>query len=377
MVIGISAYLLHQGRDYRAAGVSAYIGHLLAHLPRVAPEHTFVAFHGRDSGVPPGVRSAMTPAPTRFPLVRIPWEQVGLPVELRRARVDLVHGTVNVLPLTGRTPAAVTVHDLSFLRHPERFPRAKVLYLRQMVERSIRRADRVIAVSRHTRGDLVELCNLPAERISVIYSGVDPSFRPFGEGELAPFRRRAFGGRPFILHVGTLEPRKNLDVLIRAFAAVRDDLHPPHLLALVGARGWMYEDLYRLVERLRLRDHVSFVDYVPAAELPLWYNCADLFAYPSAYEGFGLPVLEAMACGLPTVTSASSGLQELAGGACLTVQPGSQEALQVALARVLADEEVRDSLRRAGLERAKQFTWEETARATVGVYSRIMEGTAG
>jgi glycosyltransferase involved in cell wall biosynthesis len=179
-------------------------------------------------------------------------------------------------------------------------------------------------------------------------------------------------GRPFILHVGTLEPRKNLDVLLRAFAAVRERLKLDHVLALVGARGWMYEELFRLVATLDLGEAVHFVDFVPADRLPLWYNCADLFVYPSAYEGFGLPVLEAMACGVPTVTSASSGLLELASSACLTVDPGSQESLEVAIARGLQDGQLRESMRNAGLERARQFTWEETAQATVCVYEQAV-----
>jgi len=314
----------------------------------------------------------VSPLPTYKPLVRIAWEQLGLPIQVLRSGVDVVHGTVNVLPLLTSKPTVLTVHDLSFMRHPERFPMGRSRYLRMAVARSVRCADRVIAVSAHTRNDVVELLGLPTGRVSVVYSGVDASFRPLPASELAAVRKDLVQGRAYILHVGTLEPRKNLDVLIRAFAAVRERLKLEHVLALVGARGWMYEELFQLVSELGLGDEVRFVDYVDPQRLPLWYNCADLFVYPSAYEGFGLPVLEAMACGVPTVTSASSGLQELAGSACLTVDPGSQESLEVAIARGLQDSQLHETLRKAGIERARHFSWDETARATVSVYEQAL-----
>ncbi len=375
MLVGLSAFLLHEGSDYRAAGVSTYIRQLLTHLPRVRPDYTYLAFHGADACPTPGIRSVVSVLPTSRPLVRIAWEQLGLPIELARRRVDLVHGTVNVLPLLTRAPAVVTVHDLAFMRYPERFPAAKAMYLRMAVARSTLRARHVIAVSEHTRNDVIELLNVRPERLTVVYSGVDSSFRPLPPAERDRFRQTVLNGRPYILHVGTLEPRKNLDVLIRAFGAMRRQLNLCHALALVGARGWMYESLFRLVTELELHDHVYFVDFVHPSELPLWYNCADLFVYPSAYEGFGLPVLEAMACGVPAVTSASSGPQELAGSACLTVEPGSQESLEVAIARGLQDTELREGMRQEGVRRARQFTWDETARATVRVYEQVVEET--
>jgi glycosyltransferase involved in cell wall biosynthesis len=173
--------------------------------------------------------------------------------------------------------------------------------------------------------------------------------------------------------VGTLEPRKNQDVLIRAYARLKRRLGLPHVLALVGARGWMYEPLFALARDLGLGSDVRFVDYVAPSDLPLWYNCADLFAYPSVYEGFGLPVLEAMACGAPVVTSSTSSLGEIAGDACLTVEPGSEEALEAAMARILEDASVRAPLRSAGPVRASQFSWEKTALQTAAVYRAAVE----
>lgn len=352
--------------------MSLYTHSLLTHLPPAGPGHEFVAFQGRDGIQVDGTRTVLSPFPTVNPLARICWEQTGLPFEAALRRVDLLHGTVNVVPFLFRGPTVVTVHDLSFLRLPEQFPPVKARYLKAAVRLSTRKATHIVAVSEHTRRDLVELLQLPEDRISVVYSGASPSFRPLSMPQREAFLRTHFGGRPIILHVGTLQPRKNIDVLIRAFAAIRRRADLPHILALVGARGWMYDDLFALVQREGLGEHVNFVDFVASDRLPLWYNSADLFAYPSAYEGFGLPVLEAMACGVPVITSASSALVELAGDAAITVPPGSQEALELALMRVLGDEALRAQMRAKGLIRASAFSWDRTASNTIAVYERAL-----
>lgn len=371
MHIGIAGYLAHAGAGYRAAGLSVYTSRLIEHLPATAPEHAFTAFVGRDAPpFPTSLHRVESPVPTAHPLVRIVWEQTGLPLQSVLARLDLLHATVNVLPLVGRTPAVVTVHDLAFLRYPETFPPTKARYLRAMVGRSARAARRVIAVSGHTRSDLIELAGVPEERIEVVYSGIDPRFRPLAPEKSDGFRRTVFGGRPYILHVGTLQPRKRIDLLIRAFADLRGRAKVPHVLALVGARGWMYAELHALVDTLGVREHVHFAEYVPDEGLPLWYNCAEVFAYPSVYEGFGLPVLEAMACGTPVLTSRSSSLLEIAGDAAMTVEPDSVESLTEGLAAILAHEDRRTRMIDAGLKRAAGFTWPATARVTVGVYER-------
>lgn len=334
-----------------------------------------MAFEGKD-GIPvSGVETRITPVPTEHPLARIFWEQTGLPVDATLRGVDLLHGTVNVVPLAFRRPTVVTVHDLSFLRMPDQFPPMKAWYLKAAVSISVQRASHIVAVSEHTRRDVIELLGIAEDRVTVVYSGASPDFHPLPAAASEAFRQSRFHGRPFVLHVGTLQPRKNVDVLIRAFAAARRSAGIPHVLALVGARGWMYQDLFELVKREGIVNHVEFVGFVAADHLPLWYNSADLFAYPSAYEGFGLPVLEAMACGVPVVTSASSSLQELAGDAAITVSPGSQEALELALKRVLGDQSLRAQMQRRGLARAAEYTWTRTAVDTVAVYDRVLSET--
>lgn len=372
MRVGLDAYLLHKGASYRAAGVSVYIQGLLSALPSAAPGHEYVAFTGREAPPVREVASVRAPIPVDRPPLRIAWEQIGLPLQAAWEGVGVLHGTVNTIPPLWRGPSVVTVHDLSFLRYPERLSRKRAFYLRFAVAQSARWATRVIAVSRNTGDDLVELAGVSPHKITVVYSGVQPGFRPLSDAQ-SPLTGAAFGGRPYILNVGTLEPRKNQDVLIRAYAHLRRRLGLPHVLAIVGARGWMYEPLFALVRELELERDVAFIDYVAPDDLPLWYNCADLFAYPSVYEGFGLPVLEAMACGVPVVTSSSSSLGELAGDACLTVDPGSEAALEAALGRIVQDPALRERLREAGLARAREFTWERTALDTVAVYRAAVE----
>jgi glycosyltransferase involved in cell wall biosynthesis len=358
--VGVDAYLLHGGGGYRSAGVSTYTGNLLRALPPASPNNEYVAFLNRGVVGPPDVSPASAPFDVSRPAIRALWEQVGLPAAAARSGVDVLHGAVNVIPLLYGRPTVVTVHDLSFFRFPERLTRARRVYLGAAVSLSARRATRVIAVSENTKRDLVELLGVEDERIHVVYPGVSDQFRPLPASAI-PF------GRPYILHVGTLEPRKNIDLLIRAYAGLRRR-DVDHALVLIGARGWMYQNLFDLVQRLDLRDHVRFLDYVPPTELPRWYNGADLFVYPSAYEGFGLPVLEAMACGTPVITSSSSSLGELAGGACLTIETGSHEELEETMVRGLQDSSLRDTLREAGLRRAERFTWMRTAAETAAVY---------
>lgn len=372
MRVGILSYLMHSGAGYRAAGVSIYTRSLLQALGESSGTHRYIAFRGLDSAPVPGVDSAISLLPTHHALLRIGWEQVAVPIEARRRHIDLLHGTVNVVPIASMVPSVVTVHDLAFLRHPERFPASKVAYLRAAVAASVRRARRVIAVSATTARDLQELLGVSAERITVIYPGVDSSFRPRPPAEVEAFRREVFGGRPYVLFVGTLEPRKNIDVLIRAFAAAKRDLGFPHVLALVGGRGWMFESIFTLIADLGIERDVRSVDYVAQELLPLWYNGADLFVYPSVYEGFGLPVLEAMASGAPVITSSVGSMAEIAGDASLAVEPGSQELLQMAIGGLIQDPSRRDQLRAAGLARAADFGWRRAAAATVGVYESIM-----
>ncbi len=305
--------------------------------------------------------------PTEQPLARIPWEQSVAPwVTLE---CDVVHGPVNVLPLALARPGVVTVHDVAFLHFPEHYPAAKRWYLQFMTALSVRRAARVIAVSEATRRDLVLAYGLAPEKVTVVPNGIDPTWGRVPSEELA--RWRAERGLPerFLLYVGTIQPRKNLVTLLEALARLPSEIDWP--LYVVGARGWKDSPVYRALERLGIARRVVFVGYASPEELRYWYSAATLFVYPSLYEGFGLPVLEAMACGTPVITSDRSALPEVAGEAALSVDPTDATALAAAIACLARDERRRAALAQAGQVRAGAFRWERTAAETVAVYEAV------
>jgi len=368
--VAINAHLLSGRAGYRSAGVHQYIYHLLRHLGRVGGRLSYTVLLGED-GLPPDIPlpSLHCRWPTNRAAVRVLWEQLVQPWVLRRIGADLVHGPVFVGPLFAPCPAVLTIHDLSFLRFPALFRPANRLYLTLFTRLSVRRARRLIAVSAHTAAETVRLLGVPSERIDVVYHGVDPAFRPLPGARVAAFRQRRGLPERFVLFVGTLEPRKNLVRLVEAFSRVRDGRVG---LVLAGGKGWLYDELFARVESLGLSQEVIFPGYVTGDELPLWYNAATVLAYPSVYEGFGLPVLEAQACGTPVLTSNASSLPEAAGSAALMVDPYDVEALAGGLNRLLTDARLRYELRSAGLAHAEAFTWPKTARETAGVYQRAL-----
>jgi glycosyltransferase involved in cell wall biosynthesis len=305
--------------------------------------------------------------------VRIAWEQLVQPMVLRRIGADLAHGPVFVGPLMASCPFVVTLHDLSFIRFPRLFHAAKRLYLRMLTWASVRRARRVIAVSEHTAEEAQRLLHVDPSRVDVVYHGVDPRFHPRPAEEVAAFSARQGLPERFVLFLGTLEPRKNLVRLIEAF----DQLEAEDVaLVLAGGRGWYDEEIFACVERLALTDQVIFPGFVPRETLPLWYDAATVFAYPSLYEGFGMPVTEAQASGVPTLTSDRSSLPEAGGDAALLVDPYDVDAIAGGLYRLLTDGALREELRQRGLAHAARFTWQRTAVETAGVYRRALEGEA-
>jgi glycosyltransferase involved in cell wall biosynthesis len=245
-----------------------------------------------------------------------------------------------------------------------------------MTRLSARRAAKVIAISESTRQDVIELLGVPAERVVRIYCGADPRFRPLPAEEVAAFRQEKGLPERFVLFLGTIEPRKNAVTLIEAFAALiaAEPRRTENVqLILAGGRGWLAEPVYARVEELGLGERVRFTGYVPEAEKALWYNAATCFCYPSLYEGFGLPPLEAMACGIPVVTSNVSSLPEVVGEAALTVDPLDSVALCGALQSVLLDDDLRTELAALGPAQARLFSWHEAARQTADVYTRAKE----
>jgi len=303
--------------------------------------------------------------PCNHPPRRIVWEQLILPDLATRLRATVLFSPAYALPLRTTIPGVVTVHDLAFLRYDNVHPHLNRWYLTWITRASVRRAKCVIAVSESTKKELEQLLGVPTDKIRVIHNGVSRHFRKVPPTEAAQVRERYRLPDNYILYVGNIEPRKNLPVLLKAFDQIKEKSFVPHQLVILGQRAWMYGAVDSTWQALKAKDHVVFTGYVPAEDLPAIYSLADVFVYPSLYEGFGLPVLEAMACGTPVITSNTSSLPEVAGDAAELVDPRSVDALSRALCRLIHDHNYRQQLVRKGLERAAMFSWERTAVATL------------
>jgi glycosyltransferase involved in cell wall biosynthesis len=372
MHIAVNAHLLAHTRSFRRAGVSHYIEQVLQHLGQIDSTNHYSVFttRGLDAaalGLPANFQVRPSRLPTINPRVRIPWEQMLAPILLRRIGADLYHGALNVVPFACPIPSVVTVHDLAFIRFPETFRSYNRTYLDIATRLSVRRAQRILAVSEHTRREVVGLLGVPAERVVVTPNAARAHFRLPDPQRLEAFRRAHDLPERFILYVGTLEPRKNLTTLLEAYAEV-SQLHDLPLL-IGGGKGWLYQPVFARLEELDLRDRVRFIGYIEEEELPLWYAAATVFVFPSIYEGFGMPPLEAMACGTPVICSDSSSLPEVVADAGVLVPPRDAAAWSAAIDQVLRDADLRADLRERGLRRAAHFTWRNSAEQTLAAYT--------
>jgi glycosyltransferase involved in cell wall biosynthesis len=371
MHIAINAHLLAHTRSFRRAGVSNYVEELLRALGAIDRENCYTVFttrglHAGALGLPPNFRVRPSALPTINPRVRIPWEQFIAPWQLALGGADVYHGVLNVMPLACPVPGVVTIHDLSAFLFPQTFRRVNRAYTQWAIKVACRRAARLLAVSEFTKQEIVRWLGVPPERIVVTYDAADARFRPPDPAVLEAFRRRRGLPERFILFVSTLEPRKNVPRLLEAYALIARDTDAP--LIIGGGKGWLYDEIFARAEQLQLGDRVRFAGFLEAEELPLWYAAATVFTLPSLYEGFGMPLLEAMACGTPVVGSTSSSLPEVVGDAGLLVPPTDTEALAMALLRLLRDGALRAELRERGLRQARRFSWAETAARTLAAY---------
>jgi glycosyltransferase involved in cell wall biosynthesis len=362
---------------HQRAGLSRYTERLAAEL--LAHHRARVdlrLFYNAHSGhtLPP----ALSHAPTRtLPLGQYAWRLSVLASQLARIPYApllgpgcvhggaVYHASEHLLPnLPG--PAVLTVHDLIFERYPAHHTRANRLFLRVGMPLFVRAAQQIIAVSRQTQRDLVEIYRADPAKITVIYNGVDPAFQPAGDGAQDTVRARYSPDRPYLLMVGTLEPRKNHLLALRALARLKAAGHP-HRLLIAGGRGWLFDPLPQIAA-LGLANDVLFTGYVDDADLPALYSAAACVLMPSLYEGFGLPMLEAMACAAPVISSTASSLPEIGGDAALYTSPHDDEAFAAAIHLVLTQPALADALRARGLARAQEFTWARCAQQTVEVY---------
>ena len=377
----MTCYIDVSAAVHAKAGIGRYAGSLARALIEAEPGR-FALFYNRVRGVHPPEGLEGVPART-VPAGYKPWRlavwlghMAGLSFNRLVPGARLFHATEHLLPPLRGVPTVLTVHDMIFKLFPEHQKRLNYWYLNATMPLYCRRAGAIITVSQASKRDIVAHYGLAPERIAVIYEAASPEFAPV-PADLAEAARRRYGlpGR-FAIVVGTIEPRKNLVRLLEALQRLRDGgLIIP--LVVVGSKGWLYDDLFARLEQLEVRHDVHFPGYVPAADLPLLYNAATLAAMPSVYEGFGLPVLEAMACGTPVVSSDASCLPEIGGDAARYVDPYDVEAMVEALHAVWSGAELRAEMRARGLAQAARFSWARAARETLAVYeSLVCAGTA-
>jgi len=353
-------------------GVGYYTEHLLQHLSReveASGDELIVISNQAIDTAQPLPRHVRVYDRRRFPL-RIGWMQLMAGRVLEDIRADVAHFTNGMLPLGTGAARVVTIHDMSLTLFPRCHPLRRLVINRPLLGLAARVADAVVTVSHSARRDLLRLHGIPPERVTVAHEAAGPGFVPIGD----PFRRsriRARYGLPerFFLYVGAIEPRKNLPRLMDAFAEARRN-GVEHELVCAGPYGWSSRDLYAQIDRLGLRRLVHFTGYVPVDDLPVIYNLAEFFVFPSIYEGFGLPVVEAMACGTPVITASTSALEEIATGAAEMIDPHETAALTRAIMRLAHSPERRAELRELGLVRAGEFSWTRTAREMLATYSR-------
>ena len=330
-------------------------------LPESLPSAANVAYH---------------PAPLSERWLYRLWYRLRLPVPVQwtTGPLDLFHSPDFVLPPTsGNIPTLLTVHDLSFLHYPETFPKALVDYLNRIVPWSVNRATHILADSIATREDLLSLWHIPAEKVTVLYGGVNEQFRPLEDSKKITAVRQKYGldERPYVLAVGTVQPRKNYQMLIRAFRPVAMNLS--HNLAFAGGKGWLDEGMRSEVERQGLKERVRFTGFVADEDLPALYSGASLLAFPSLYEGFGLPILEAMACGLPCIISNASSLPEVGGDAAIQLPPTNETMWTEEMLGLLTDEGKQAQMIEAGFAQARSFSWNKAARELVQVYNYLLD----
>ncbi len=367
------------GVTKKKAGVGVYARNLIQELTRIRPgPRLFVVAQDDDPELDFGDHDNVTmirvPAklfrilPLRFLL-----EQTFLPLLLLKHRINVLHSLHYSFPLVRfRTSQVVTLHDMTFFDMPEVHEFVKIKYFRFFIRMAALFADKIIFVSQSTQRDCIaRLGPLRRPTYSVIHLGKSEAFHPgLDPAEVKRVRDKYGLLGDFILYVGTIEPRKNLAALVSAFAAVCDQ-HSGLVLVLAGMRGWMYDGLLETISRLRLESRVIFTGFIPEEEKPFLIAGATVFAYPSLYEGFGIPVLEALACGIPTLTSNVSSLPEVAGNAALLVDPTNVEEISSSLERLLSDQSLREELKRESLLQAAKFSWADTAAATLRAYQDL------
>jgi len=344
------------------SGFGFYVKDLVDNLKKVAPENEYFL-------IDPGTQTDFTTPQ------RLIWDQFTFPSRAKKAKVEILHQPCFSAPLFYSGKVVLTIHDLISHYFPQNMPVGSRLYFSKWMPLTYNRADKIIAISENTKKDIMHFLQIPEEKIVVIHSAVGEDFKPVSDlSRIEAIKKKYKTGDKFILDVGTLEPRKNLPFLVKAYHLALKDGKISHNLVLTGKKGWYYEGLFELIKDLDLEGKVILPGYVPDNDLPVLYNAADLFAFPSLYEGFGFPPLEALSCGTPVIAANNSSVPEVVGEAGILLDVKNEKVWAENMVRVLSDKALAKELSQKGLERAKSFSWYKTAQETIAVYQEVLMG---
>jgi glycosyltransferase involved in cell wall biosynthesis len=380
MRIGIDATPLLK----ELSGIGHYVDRLIRGLQAVDAKNSYRVFYTAWKEVGP----VSPPSLRLFPAKRLPWPKWFLPLATGLCRwplpglsrltsdEDIVHWTSNFLPPRGSRKQVLTLYDLTFLLFPKHHPWQRRVLHSMTIARSAALADGIIVISHQTKQDVMRYLGVPESKLHVVYPAASPLFEPKSEAQRSKvLSKYRLPDKAYLLFIGNIEPRKNLVRLLVAYAKARPRFARRYRLVVIGGQGWRNTEIFRKADELALEDDLTFLGYVPDEDLPSLISGALAFVYPSLYEGFGLPPLEAMACGTPVVTSDVASLPEVVGDAAVMVDPYDTDALATAIARVVESPDLRQELSERGMKRAGLFSWEKTARQTVKVYEDVYRGS--
>jgi glycosyltransferase involved in cell wall biosynthesis len=358
------------------AGIYQYTYNLVSNLLSIDSHNDYtllsIYYHGRGFR---GNRKIESKFVRRFPgrLTNLILQKCSLPIELMMGKLDIFHGPCFFIPNHFRCKSIVTIHDLMTFRYPEFLRKTERVELTKMIYVSVKRADAVVTVTNFTKWEIVELLNVPEERIRVIYNGIAPACRPIKEKEKIEHVKAKYGVKgPYLLFVGNIEPKKNIEKLIHACTELRNSSIYKYPLLVVGKKTPYFKTVWGVVQQLHAENYTIFTDVVDDDDLPYLYSGAELFIFPSLYEGFGIPVIEAMASGIPVVASNRTSIPEIAGDAAILVNPLNVGEMAGVMYNVLSTPLLRRQLVEKGIERAKDFSWEKTAKETLRLYQELV-----
>jgi len=361
------------------AGAAKYVINLLKALAEIDKDNIYFIFVQSDDLESfrfdnPNFR--LIPVSSRFmrrvPL-RLVWEQTILPLRLKKLGAQCLHSPHYTTPVMSSVPAAVNFHDMGFILFPRLYTTAKRVLFPIYLKMSAKKAGKILVISRATAADAKRVLNISEDKIEVTLMGKEDVFKPVPDQEIITEVMNKYKiNSKYILFVGTLEPRKNILNLLRAFQIVKNNLlFKKFKLVIVGKKGWFYEEIFRFVRQNDMQEDVIITGFVPLDDMPYLYNGSEVFVYPSLYEGFGIPVLEALACGVPSITSNVSSMPEVIGNAGMTVNPNDVFELAQVMVEVLSDPKSRHEMRNKALEQAEKFSWQECAQRTLRVYESL------